>query len=321
MGPCFRTQRGTDGALTCSKETETTPDGDQHCCDGLPTPPALTAASEGKKYVVLAPTDLLTRGCDAFSANCTGATAHAGTKALVLSVDEAARTCTAFVPRAQNTDEDQYDLPAAPPAATFTFPFFALFVNDTIDQKIVDLGLENPFNPANGGSYPTADGFNTVITQSDDARFPKGWFINMIKFNFVSEDRWIEWSVGARSKFRSSFNNGNRSVWISDQPLLPQGECRSLSFKDNNGDPCSTYAEKAWCTDHARPTAAGEAHWRSLNNENCPEGEGVCRMPGGSTDEEPPVLIANTNAAGFQCCQCGGGTHDEPTMPSAVFYQ
>jgi len=325
-GPCFRTQRGENGALTCSKETETTPGGDQHCCDGLPTPPALTAADDGKKYVVLARADLVSRACVAFGAGdaCTGASAHAGTKALVLEVNETTRTCTAFVPRAQDSNWDQEDLPKAPTSATFTLPFFALFVNDTIDEKFIDLGEENPFTGASG---TTADGYNTVITRtSDESRFPKGWFVNMVKYTWVEQERWIEWSMGARSKFSASFIRGNRSVWISDQPQLPKGDCVDASFVDDLSNTCADYKGPngdgvgAWCTEHAVPTDAGRTHWNSVGAPECPDAApAACRMPGGKTTDE--VRIANTNAAGFQCCQCGGGSHADPESSSTMFYQ
>jgi len=121
--------------------------------------------------------------------------------------------------------------------------------------------------------------------------------------------RWTDWSEQTRIFFRSqaNFAKGNRSIWISDEPATDLGTCIDFGLVDTLGNNCANYTQGAWCDVHAVSTPAGCTAW-GLNPG--------CDMPGG--DDENGNEVDVKNAAGIQCCQCGGGNHETPTVPSSI---
>jgi len=297
-------------------EKETKAGMTQYCCDGLPKGYALSSNEVGKYAVIVDPEDYLTKACGAFDANCSMAGAHVGKKAEILSVDQDNRQATAFVPHAQDVNIDAGE--QRPAETRFTFPFFALRKSWGVSEKIVRFGLDNPFDRTVTG-HSTADGYTGLITRSNDEKVPKGWFINLAQYSRVNVPRWNEWSIGVRGSFGTAGGvfTGNRSIWISDEPKLPdQNKCTSFPFKDRGdnaggayGSDCGNYTRGNWCTDHARSTPAGCAVWNDPKTEDCD-------LPGG--EDENGNNLGSYGVAGYQCCTCGGGNFEDPSVANGA---
>jgi len=286
---------------------DTEPGRDMHCCDGLPKAIKLTSNDVNVWAKIASDSSYLDRACKAFSATCDTATAHAGFKAQIISVNEATLECTAFVPHAQDAKlEAPYDLPES---AKFTFPSFALSRSGGAETQLITIPAEDAPFQVGGGVYIDADGHNGVIVASAYTGVPKGWFINLAKFTLYETERWVEFSRALRAKFVGGIKA--QALYITDEEVPVNIEkCDDLSFVDTLGAQCSNYTAGAWCNEHAEGTEAGCQAF----GEAYP-----CDMPGGADGDGNS--LGSRDAAGYQCCTCGGGQHEAPTTTKALLFQ
>lgn len=281
----------------CSVEQETSPDQEQHCCDGQEAILPIDGLMKDSFAVIQDDSAHIKKTCEAFEANCTDVPASYTSKVVqILDVDESAATATVFVPFAQNVRlEDPYELPKN---TKFTFPVFALKQKSPIQKKLFQFGPDagsdgaNPFVTRDA----EADAHTEVIITSEV--LPKGWYVNLVRLAIQIDGkkvyRWVRFNRFARTQVRTSGENSqDLSMLVTDELTEQAGGCEdSEGWLDNGNRNCSMYTENQWCNRHGEVSESGTTEF------------------GGNT--LPAGKAQSFVKADAECCQCGGGRHEKP---------
>jgi len=278
----------------CSTEKETSPDQDQHCCDGQEAILPIEGLAKDSFAVIQDDSNHIKKVCTAFDASCTSVPETYTSKMVqVLEVNQDTATATVFVPFAQNdrVSAPNYELPAT---TKFEFPVFALKLKSP-NQKLVQYGAGGDgINP-----FPVtcdADGHTEVVIRSEEDKVPKGWYINLVRLKVTVSGkdvyRWVRFNIFARAQVVES-GQGDVSFLLTDRLMTQAGGCQDEdSWVDINDKNCSSYTENAWCNRHGEVTESGKA---AFGSDSLPNGKET-----------------NYVRASLECCQCGGGRHDKP---------
>jgi len=293
----------------CGRSDETTPDEEEHCCDGLEGSLPIEEGMVDKFVVIQDDTVHVDKVCQAFSASCTAATQFSSKPVKILSVNKEKATVNVFVPFAQTSRLTGPDY-ALPDDVKFDFPVFALKKKAKVETKLVQFGAggdgNNPFG-GNSGQNPilsNADAHNAVVVSSEETKVPKGWYINLVRL-MVKRDggkiyRWVLFNRFARGQLPGN-NQVDVAMQLTDEDVPVMGGCRDSesSWRDVVGRNCQNYTDGGWCNRHGESTAAGKDVFGSDGTP--PTGDS---LPKG---EDPNYITA-----AYECCECGGGRHDAP---------
>lgn len=336
---CFTTTPALD--CSTSKVTGHTTDADRVCCDGLERSIDITSGPPVGEWVALTSNQgNLEQACLAFpSASCAGSP-HAGVKANVQSCDAATKTCSLWVPSAQDVESvlpNPLDIPIPPPSAILTFPMFGLVAKELQTRSIVIPAATYPvlWQPASGNwgssffiDFHTGLVLASTAAEAVSAGLSKGWFISNIRYNvpnlWSAGARWYQYSKTTTNQLQVFTDRGDVSIYLTDE-VVPLPFC-NISVNTNgevwadlSGNTCERYTNEGgepWCTRHAEPTQAwcdsGAFVPRSgTNGDVCqPYISDMARHS--CNPATNPGGCASVSTAVFECCQCGGGETATP---------
>jgi len=297
----------------CGRSDETTPDEEEHCCDGLENSLPIEEDMVGKFVVIQDDPDHVDKVCKAFSASCTAAKdkQFSSKPVKIISVDKEKATVNVFVPFAQDSRLQASDNYALPDSVKFDFPVFALKKKAKVEYKLVQFGAggdgDSPFigNPARC----SADAHNAVVVSSEETKVPKGWYINLVRLRVniggTPTYRWVLFNRFARGQLSGGIQ-ADVAMQLTDADVPVMGGCRdsASSWRDVMGRDCKNYTEGEWCNRHGESTDQGKAVFGS-DTGTPPTGD---NLPKG---EDPNYITA-----AYECCECGGGRHDKPAGAS-----